>query len=101
MICCLGKSAQEAFDTFTPYHWLLRKYRDASKGACSYDCTVMHCLEGLEFAIKEGWYSIRKFNVKEYDFYSQVKHGDLNWIVPGKFLAFMGPIDRVHGQPKP
>jgi len=30
-----------------------------------------------------GWYGY-----KEYDYYEKVEHGDMNWIVPGKFLAF-------------
>lgn len=31
------------------------------------------------------------FNPREYEHYEQVEHGDLNWIVPGKILAFGGP----------
>lgn len=29
--------------------------------------------------------------MKEYDKYEQIKNGDLNWIVPQKFLGFLGP----------
>ena len=83
-----------------PYSSLLRSYRDASKGECFYDCTVEHCIEGLEFAVKKGWYNYQTFNVKEYEHYEKVENGDLNWIIPGKFLAFMGPVDNVPGQEK-
>ncbi|KDD74234.1 hypothetical protein H632_c1468p0, partial [Helicosporidium sp. ATCC 50920] len=31
------------------------------------------------------------FDLEEYEHYEQVEHGDLNWIVPGKLLAFSGP----------
>jgi len=31
------------------------------------------------------------FDVVEYDHYEAVENGDLNWIVPGRFLAFSGP----------
>jgi cell division cycle 14 len=31
--------------------------------------------------------------VKEYEYYERVENGDLNWIIPGKFAAFMGPIE--------
>ena len=24
----------------------------------------------------------------------KVENGDLNWIIPQKFIAFMGPVDR-------
>ena len=53
----------------------------------------MHCLQGLEFAVNQGWYNFKTFNVKEYEYYERVENGDLNWIIPGKFVAFMGPID--------
>ena len=55
---------------------------------------MIHCLQGLESALKEGWYNFRTFNVKEYEHYERVENGDLNWIIPNKFVAFMGPIDR-------
>ena len=98
MIVMLGQSASEAWQTLAPYHSLLRSYRDASKGECYYECTVEHCLEGLEFGIKKEWYSYSKFNVKEYEHYERVENGDLNWIIPGKFIAFMGPVDKEAGQ---
>lgn len=31
--------------------------------------------------------------MKEYEFYEKVENGDLNWIIPNKFVAFMGPIE--------
>uniref|UniRef100_A0A3Q2YH74 Cell division cycle 14Ab n=1 Tax=Hippocampus comes TaxID=109280 RepID=A0A3Q2YH74_HIPCM len=31
------------------------------------------------------------FDVDEYEHYERVENGDLNWIVPGKLLAFSGP----------
>jgi cell division cycle 14 len=44
--------------------------------------------------LKFKWYDFRTFNVKEYEFYERVENGDVNWIIPGKFMAFMGPIDK-------
>jgi len=43
--------------------------------------------------VRFGWYDFRTFNVKEYEYYERVENGDLNWIIPGKFVAFMGPIE--------
>lgn len=37
---------------------------------------------------------MKTFNVKEYEHYERVENGDINWIIPGKFAAFMGPIDK-------
>ena len=41
-----------------------------------------------------NWYNFKTFNVKEYEYYERVDNGDLNWIIPDKFVAFMGPLDR-------
>lgn len=59
--------------------------------ACTYKCTILDCLRGLEYAIKLGWYDYKNFNLKEYEHYEKVENGDLNWIIPGKFIAFSGP----------
>ena len=53
----------------------------------------MHCLEGLEWAIKLGWYKQADFNISEYQYYEKVENGDLNWVIPGKFVAFSTPVD--------
>jgi len=53
----------------------------------------------MEFANRHGWYNFKTFNVKEYEHYEKVENGDINWIIPGKFIAFMGPIEkREEGQ---
>lgn len=41
--------------------------------------------------MKLGWYNPQTFKVKEYEEYERVDNGDLNWIIPGKFLAFSSP----------
>ncbi len=85
-------SADTAWDIFKPYHNKLKPFRDAGMSKCTYDCTVFHCLKGLEMAIKLGWYDFNTFDAQEYDYYEKVENGDLNWIIPKKFVAFMGPI---------
>lgn len=51
----------------------------------------MHCLRGLDYAIKLGWFDVKTFNLRDYEFYEKVENGDLNWIIPDKFIAFSGP----------
>ena len=41
--------------------------------------------------MKLGWYHPQTFKVKEYEEYERVDNGDMNWIIPGKFLAFSSP----------
>ena len=55
------------------------------------DGQIFHCIKGLECAIKLKWYNYKTFNLSEYEHYEVVDNGDLNWIVPGKFMAFSGP----------
>lgn len=97
MVIVLKMDAETAYDKFRAFHKIFRPYRDASKGACHYECTILHCLRGLQFALKHGWYDFRTFNIKEYEKYERVDQGDLNWIIPGKFVAFMGPVS--HREP--
>ncbi len=43
--------------------------------------------------MKLGWYNPTEFNLSEYQYYERVENGDLNWIIPGKFVAFSTPVD--------
>lgn len=36
--------------------------------------------------------------LRRYYFYERVENGDMNWIVPGKFLAFSGPHASHHSE---
>lgn len=51
----------------------------------------MHCIHGLARAVANEWFDKETFDTKSYEHYERVEHGDFNWIVPGKFLAFSGP----------
>ncbi|KAM9543934.1 dual specificity protein phosphatase CDC14A isoform 3-T3 [Guaruba guarouba] len=67
----LKKTPEDAYRTLLsgsnpPY----LPFRDASFGNCTYNLTILDCLQGIN---------------------KRVENGDFNWIVPGKFLAFSGP----------
>ncbi|XP_067271897.1 dual specificity protein phosphatase CDC14AB isoform X2 [Pseudorasbora parva] len=66
-------------------------FRDASFGNCTYNLTVLDCLQGIRKALQHGFLNFEKFDVNEYEHYERVENGDLNWIIPGKLLAFSGP----------
>ncbi|XP_073699726.1 dual specificity protein phosphatase CDC14AB [Garra rufa] len=66
-------------------------FRDASFGNCTYNLTVLDCLQGVRKALQHGFLNFEAFDVNEYEHYERVENGDLNWIVPGKLLAFSGP----------
>jgi len=85
------KPAEAAFEPFAGVYPPFLPYRDAIRGACPYHCTILDCIKGLEFSIKSNWFDWNRFDVNSYEFFEKVEHGDMNWIIPDKFLAFAGP----------
>ena len=89
-VLVLGKSGAEAWEAFGRVPEF-PDFRDASFGACTYRCSVLHCLRGLEIASKLGWFNLSTFDISNYEKYERVENGDMNWIIPGKLLAFSSP----------
>lgn len=107
----MNRSADEAWKPFKKVTPAFADFRDASYGPCTYRCTVINkyfqifiyklikyfkkkildCLRGLEYAIKLKWFDVRSFNLRDYEYYERVENGDLNVIIPEKFIAFSGP----------
>ncbi|XP_066536988.1 cell division cycle 14Aa isoform X2 [Hoplias malabaricus] len=69
-------------------------FRDAAFGSCTYNLTILDCLQGIRKALQHGFFDFETFDVEEYEYYERVENGDFNWIVPGKLLAFSGPHPR-------
>jgi cell division cycle 14 len=84
--------ADVAFAPFQRLDMSFLAFRDASGTKQSmFDLTILDCLHGLEFAIRMDWFNYAGFNVSNFEFFSRVDKGDMNWIIPRKFLAFCGP----------
>lgn len=90
-VIILGRSAEEAWEPFSKVKTPFTDFRDASFGTCTYKCTILDCLRGLDYAIKLKWFDVKSFNLRDYEYFEKVENGDLNWIIPGKFVAFSGP----------
>lgn len=91
-VLVLQRTAEEAWQRFAAVRGI-QQYVDAGYRACAYRCSILDCLRGLEYAVRLGWFSMSTFNLKEYSHFEQVDNGDLNWIVPGLFVAFSTPND--------
>ncbi|KAK3755632.1 hypothetical protein QZH41_017624 [Actinostola sp. cb2023] len=94
-IIYLKKSAQEVYRMLIggcnpPY----LPFRDASFGVSSYNLSMNNVLCGLEKALENHFFDFETFDLVEYEHYERVEHGDFNWILPGKFLAFSGPHNK-------
>jgi len=90
-VIMLGRTAEEAWAPFANVQPALAEFRDASYTNSAYRCSTLDVLRGLEYAIKLKWFDVKKFNLRDYEFYEKVDNGDLNWTVPGKFVSFSGP----------
>ncbi|XP_058480363.1 dual specificity protein phosphatase CDC14AB-like [Solea solea] len=91
----LRRSPEEAYETLlsgsqTGY----LSFRDAAVGECSFNLSVLDCLQAIRKAALYGFLDFESFNVDEYEHYERVENGDMNWIVPGKLLAFSSPHPR-------
>lgn len=69
-------------------------FRDASIGPPCYQISLRDCLSAIYKCHQLGFFNFEDFCVKEYEHFERVENGDLNWIVPGKFIAFCGPHAR-------
>lgn len=68
-------------------------FRDAAPGAASHRLSLRDCFSALFKAKQNKWIDLKHFDCKEYEELEQPINGDMNWIVPGKLLAFASPTD--------
>ncbi|PSN39416.1 Dual specificity protein phosphatase CDC14A [Blattella germanica] len=80
---------------------LFRPFQDASIGASEYHIYMVDCLDGIYRALQHGFFNFEDFDLEEYERYEKIEYGDLNWIIPNKFLAFCGPSNETNTSYKP
>ncbi|XP_015431452.1 PREDICTED: dual specificity protein phosphatase CDC14A-like [Dufourea novaeangliae] len=88
----LNKSPEEAYNAlFMGGDVPLKPFQDASIGTSIYKLHILDCLNALQKAASFGFFNFNDFDLFEYEKYEDLRNGDLNWIVPQKFLAFVDP----------
>merc|ERR1711934_376331 len=90
----LGMTPEEAYQPFKGIYPPFVPFRDAAMGVCTYNLTVQDCLAAVYKAYILKWLDFDTFDVSQYEYYEQVEAGDLNEIVPGKFIGFSGPAEK-------
>lgn len=91
-IIYLNKTADDVYKLLTNNETqIFTKFNDASAVLSEYKLTLLDSLRAVEKAMKYGFFNFDDFNYLEYEHYEIVESGDLNWIVPNKFIAFCGP----------
>ncbi|KAI5645949.1 dual specificity phosphatase, catalytic domain-containing protein [Phthorimaea operculella] len=94
-IIYLNTSPAAAYKQLTDgSEWSLLNFRDASGGPPLFDISLLDVLHGIKVAHDARFFDFEHFDADEYLFYEKVENGDLNWIIPGKMLAFSGPHHR-------
>jgi cell division cycle 14 len=88
----LKKSAEEAYEPLLGIQPPFPGFKDVYGG--TWNCTIIDCCRAVDKAQQLGWLNFETFNVQEYEYYERVENGDLNQIVPGRFVAFSGPAAR-------
>eukprot|EP00002_Diphylleia_rotans_P037926 TRINITY_DN8540_c0_g1_i1.p1 TRINITY_DN8540_c0_g1~~TRINITY_DN8540_c0_g1_i1.p1 ORF type:complete len:501 (-),score=75.05 TRINITY_DN8540_c0_g1_i1:267-1769(-) len=91
LVIILGFDADEAYRPLSSSYPPFIPFRDASTGPSSFNLTIYDCLRAFTKARRLSWYNPEKFDAFAYEYFEKVENGDLNWIIPGKFLAFSGP----------
>ena len=104
LILRLDLTVDEVSDSFS---WLdrtlIEPYRDATFAEADFGLTLEDCWGGLAKGIEQGWVDLPSspdeeyrwglIDVDEYAHYDDPINGDLHEVVPGKFIAFQGPVD--------
>ena len=79
---------------------LLEPYRDATFCEPDFDLHLIDCWRGLAKGKEQGWVRFGGsraiwggINMKQYAYFDDPNNGDLQEVVPGKFIAFKGPLD--------
>lgn len=68
-----------------------KQFMDASQIPCRYTISIDYFFYAIGKARALNFFDFEDFDVNEYDMYEKMQYGDMNWLVPRKFLAFIGP----------
>eukprot|EP00928_Gymnodinium_smaydae_P097769 TRINITY_DN8934_c0_g1_i1.p1 TRINITY_DN8934_c0_g1~~TRINITY_DN8934_c0_g1_i1.p1 ORF type:complete len:430 (-),score=83.19 TRINITY_DN8934_c0_g1_i1:88-1377(-) len=85
-------SPEKAYEPFVRASESFVPFRDVARGTSSFPLSIIDCLRGLAAGIRLGWFDWKTFDVDDYVHYQHVDNGDMNWVIPKKFLAFAGPF---------
>lgn len=77
----------------------VRAFLDASQFACPFNLKMLDCFQAIAKARAFNFFNFDDFNASEYDLYNKLEYGDINWLLPRKFLAFIGPADNRTAHP--
>lgn len=54
--------------------------------------TIIDCVKAISKACKLGHFNFQTFSLPTFNHLLCIENGDISWIIPGKFIAFSGPV---------
>jgi cell division cycle 14 len=87
----LNVSADDAASPIRLIAGALKPFRDPSRGQSIYDISVLDCLKAIEKALSLGWFDMTDFDPVNWGKMELIENGGMNWLIPGKLLAFASP----------
>jgi len=99
MVTVMGMTAEETYAFFRTLKHTFTRFHDCWKSPSTPGVSLLDCYRGLYRAIAHRFFEFAAFNVQEYDLRQEVANGDMNWIIPGKLMAFKGPRTTPKNQP--
>jgi cell division cycle 14 len=69
-------------------------YRDAGFCVNIFPITVLDCARAMHRARVLGHFAYKTFSLQTYQHLQKLQNGDISWIIPGKFIAFSGPLTK-------
>jgi cell division cycle 14 len=85
-------SVEQAYGPFIGIEPAFITFRDAGFCINTFPITVLDIARGIKRAKSLGHINYKTFSVQNYQTLGKLQNGDISWIVPGKFIAFSGPI---------
>jgi cell division cycle 14 len=87
-------TVEEAYGPFVGINPPFVTFRDAGFCINTFPITVLDNARALYKARILGHVNYQAFSITSYQNLQKLQNGDISWIIPGKFIAFSGPVTK-------
>ena len=94
LILVLEHTPEQAYGPFVGVEPPFLPFRDAAFAINTLPLTVLDCARALHRVRSLGHHSFKDFSLPAFKRLVALENGDISWIIPGKFIAFSGPINK-------
>ena len=86
------QTVEQAYAPFVGIEPPFIPFRDAAFSVNTFPISVLDCCRAMRKAVELNHFDISNFSVRSFFDLAKLQNGDFSWIIPGKFVAFSGPI---------